>query len=307
MDKRIRKRGIKASREKLEIAMLDAGIKSQASLADKIAEREDLSSPPKDTVNRVFREVFVSHATIARIAKVLSVKPGTLYLEQQLENKTNAAAPNGNNNKTKSLPGKFCLALNPITPEVKKLNNSIHKLLKASVKPVVISPSLLPGQCMSIDIARKYQADGVLTIRSNTFDRYQFIQVFLLFESVEQLIWADKVTNIELIQRPDEIAERFIPFFNSFIGHSSGSYDETRFTSIETPEKHMLLTKLLTDHHPEIGLKRAQTLLFAMYEPSPDLTLAQVALADSITLYKNILKRQADCIDTINRLIDACL
>jgi len=82
MDTRSRKRGIKASRERLELAMLNAGVKTQAELSDKIAEHEGLACPPKDTVNRAFRQQFVSPATIARIAHILQVPPEKLYLPE---------------------------------------------------------------------------------------------------------------------------------------------------------------------------------------------------------------------------------
>jgi tetratricopeptide (TPR) repeat protein len=77
-----RVRGVKASRSKLEKALLNAGIRSQAELAQLIAEREGLATPPKDLVSRTFRQNNVSHNTIARIAQILDVAPHTLYLTQ---------------------------------------------------------------------------------------------------------------------------------------------------------------------------------------------------------------------------------
>ena len=56
-----RQRGVKASRIKLEQYMSIAGIKSQAELARKIADNEELDSEPKDLVNRVFRQKNVEH------------------------------------------------------------------------------------------------------------------------------------------------------------------------------------------------------------------------------------------------------
>lgn len=67
--------------------MLKAGIKTQASLAEKIAENEGIETPPKDTVNRAFREEKVSPATISRIALVLNVTSESLYQdEEQFDN-----------------------------------------------------------------------------------------------------------------------------------------------------------------------------------------------------------------------------
>lgn len=183
MDKKIRKRGIRASREKIEIAMLNAGIKTQASLANKIADQENLSTPPKDTINRVFREKSVSTTTITRIAKVLNVEPHTLYLELKPEQTT----PESKNTSSKNvIPvlGKFSLVLNCLSPELTSLTKSIHQKIKSRIKSAIINPSLLSGQYMSVDIARKYQADGVLSIRSQKIDRYLAIQFFYILKGM---------------------------------------------------------------------------------------------------------------------------
>lgn len=75
-----RQRGIKASRIKLEKALHAAGLKTQAALANIIADKEDLDSPPKDLVNKAFRERPVELQTIQRIADALGVEAYTLYL-----------------------------------------------------------------------------------------------------------------------------------------------------------------------------------------------------------------------------------
>ncbi|MDT0629613.1 hypothetical protein [Alteromonas sp. W364] len=83
METRKRKRGIKASRVKLEAAMLDAGIETQFALASKIAESEGLEKIPKDLVSKVFRERAVSTHNLARVAKALQVEAHTIYLSSE--------------------------------------------------------------------------------------------------------------------------------------------------------------------------------------------------------------------------------
>jgi tetratricopeptide (TPR) repeat protein len=82
---RIRKRGIKASRVKLEEAQSLAGYRTQASLAEAIANRENLDSAPKDIVSKIFREIPVSHSSIQRVAGVLGVEAYTLYKSAEEE------------------------------------------------------------------------------------------------------------------------------------------------------------------------------------------------------------------------------
>ena len=78
-----RKRGVIASRQKLEKALLQAGLKTQAALAYKIAEIENTEAVPKDLVNKVFRERPVSPSSIERVANALKVESFTLYKSHQ--------------------------------------------------------------------------------------------------------------------------------------------------------------------------------------------------------------------------------
>lgn len=75
-----RKRGVRASRARLNAALIAAGLRTQNALAERIAELEDLEAAPRDLVNRVFREQPVEPASLERIARVLGVAAHTLYL-----------------------------------------------------------------------------------------------------------------------------------------------------------------------------------------------------------------------------------
>lgn len=76
---RTRRRGVRASRIKLLRALTEAGLKTQAALAERIADREGLDAPPKDIVNRVFREQPVDAVTLERVARALGVEAWQLY------------------------------------------------------------------------------------------------------------------------------------------------------------------------------------------------------------------------------------
>lgn len=74
-----RRRGVQASRAKLTRALTDAGLRTQAALAERIADLEGLDSAPKDMVSRAFRELPVELQTLERIARALEVEAWTLY------------------------------------------------------------------------------------------------------------------------------------------------------------------------------------------------------------------------------------
>lgn len=80
MADRQRIRGVKASRQKLESAMAARGFETQIELARHIAEIEQRATPPKDLVNKVFREQPVAFHNISRIAIALDVEAHTLFL-----------------------------------------------------------------------------------------------------------------------------------------------------------------------------------------------------------------------------------
>lgn len=81
-DVRNRRRGVRASRARLARALTDAGLKTQAALAERIADLEGLDVPPKDVVNRVFRELPVDPQTLERVARALNCEAHKLYLTE---------------------------------------------------------------------------------------------------------------------------------------------------------------------------------------------------------------------------------
>lgn len=74
-----RRRGIRASRARLSRALAGAGLKTQAQLAERIADLEGLESVPKDLVSRAFRELPVEARSLERIARALDVDAVELY------------------------------------------------------------------------------------------------------------------------------------------------------------------------------------------------------------------------------------
>lgn len=75
-----RKRGVRASRARLYQALTESGLRSQAALAERIADLEELEQAPKDLVSRVFREQPVELQTLQRVARALNVDAWQLYL-----------------------------------------------------------------------------------------------------------------------------------------------------------------------------------------------------------------------------------
>jgi len=80
---RLRRRGVRASRVRLQQALAASGMRTQAALAERIADQEALDTAPRDLVNRAFREQPVDPQSLERIARALGVEAHTLYLRSE--------------------------------------------------------------------------------------------------------------------------------------------------------------------------------------------------------------------------------
>lgn len=81
------RRGVRASSEKLYKALVVAGIKTQAELAERIANKEGLENPPRSLVNKIFKEKTVDVASLERVASILGTEAWKLYLDSASENR----------------------------------------------------------------------------------------------------------------------------------------------------------------------------------------------------------------------------
>lgn len=92
---RLRRRGVRASRARLQQALAESGMRTQAALAERIADLENLDAAPKDLVNRAFRAQPVDPQSLERIARALGVEAHTLYLRTSDASAGTAVEPEG--------------------------------------------------------------------------------------------------------------------------------------------------------------------------------------------------------------------
>ncbi len=104
-----RRRGVRASRAKLTRALTDAGLRTQAALAERIADLEGLDSAPKDMVSRAFRELPVEPQTLERIARALEVEAWTLY--RSADEEALPEAPAGSDARSAPRPAWLALSV----------------------------------------------------------------------------------------------------------------------------------------------------------------------------------------------------
>jgi tetratricopeptide (TPR) repeat protein len=323
MDTNKRNRGVIASRAKLGLAMLNAGIKTQAALAERIAASENIELAPKDTVNRAFRQEKIAPATLARIARVLAVDPESLYLEPQeidVEHteRTNGVAKLGksefshfkwyamallgllvvsvfwfsqrtNNNPAGAVAGstgqglgRRGIVIYPHSSASRFLALAVKNQIAGRYESIVVKEMAANEQPMSVDLARKYQVNAVLTIRITRIGRISALQFFVYSQNVERLIWTDSILTANLQQRKVTIAARFLPVLHSFFGDSRHVNPvDFAFADIKTQTNYMNARALLDEQSSETNIQRAQDLLATAIDAYPGFAHAHAAICES--------------------------
>lgn len=327
-----RSRGVVASKEKLEQAMLNAGYKSQAALARAIAEHEgvELDKAPRDMVNKVFRGARVDTKTIKRIAIVLGVEAYNLYLSSQEHQATQYSeheqqqvqssqldskrhkrvystiffsglilllilvlllTASNNNNGAKSVKNTATIA-SPIalvilakTPYAEQLAELLQDQLPSNIKTSIVNAILADNTDMSSDIAVKYDADQVVTIKVIQLGKYLGIQYFQFNGRMERLIWTQTSTTTDLSQSPSQLlqgmSERIATALN---GSEQDKIDYQAFPSLTAQSDFLKARRLLDNSQQELNIKRAKDLLNSAIEQSPNFANAYAILCQAWTL-----------------------
>jgi len=276
-----RKRGIRASRSKLDMAMLEAGIRTQCELADKIAERENRPNPPRDTINRAFREEPVSPATLSRIALVLGVTPDSLYLDETAsEAFTPPPAAPSSSAVAQPAVSRFRLAVHALDAPSRRLAQSLIELTQEPLAAILLNEALIEPHARPADLLQRYQADGVLTLRSIRHGRHLGLQAFLYRDGQDRLLWSAPTHEAELSAMHLELARGCLSHL--LHGCGLGEPPETPPIPLQALDFHLQARSLLEEHLAEINLKRAQTLLREAIEACADFARSHAALAESL-------------------------
>ena len=243
-----RRRGVTASRPKLVHALTEAGLKTQAALAERIADLEGLESAPKDIVNRAFRELPVDPSTIERIARALGVEAHTLYKTSD----ESAHTEPDSHNSSASTPrrsiwlvvaiavlvvaliwiqfgrspqppdepaptardatldlGTATLVMLPIEGDADSaLANALRGRLADTFSVATATATVLTKSLDRTEIAEKLRADVVIDGEFNEVGRFLGLRFYLLASGVRQQVWAESVPTESLEIVLDQVASR---------------------------------------------------------------------------------------------------
>ncbi len=162
------------------------------------------------------------------------------------------------------------------------LTKILFSIAREEFNIVNLNRALLPEKVMTVDIAREYQADGVLTIRSVKNGRYIGVQIFLYINNIEKLIWADSFSNVQFKQLLDRNSHTILSFLKLALGYSVSDHSvDNGFSDISSQQKYLKARNLLDEYQSELKLKQAQILLHSAIENYPQFSKAYAALCES--------------------------
>ena len=310
-----RRRGIIASRARLAHALADAGLKTQAALADRMADLEGLDTPPRDAVSRAFRELPVDAHTLERIAKALDVEAYSLYrTADEAGKQAPAPARPGSLMSRRSALGLGAAAvvvvvaavtawrLNSIVPEVPppalvldlgtptlvvvpftqdEGNRIAQRLLDELGGTFSVGSDtslILTRELDPSEAAEKLRADVVVDGEIVVVGRYAGIRAYALTKGVRQQVWAESLPLVALAQHEDEVAARIANGLMRAVGFPVA--DDARSHFPLAPVQDDFLEGVLYLDYPsnELNIKRAQSRFEAALRQDANYALAHAGL-----------------------------
>lgn len=317
-----RRRGVRASRAKLTHALAEAGLKTQAALAERIADLEDLDAPPKDAVNRVFRELPVDPTTIERIARALEVDAHTLYKtadEEELA-PTYVAAPQESRRRpilgivaaflalvlalgirawfdtgdetgvaptagsTAALDmGSPTLAVVPFENDADgAFSNALRSVLRSHFNVARPTADALTQSGDLRQIAEKLRTDVVVDGEFNVVGRLAAVRVFLYRNGVRQQIWADSVPAAALHESLAAIAGESSLAVRKAVGLPVPDGSGGHFPLASVQDDYLEGEYYLDQPSNELNIKRAQSRFEAALRQDANFARAHAGLCQTL-------------------------
>jgi tetratricopeptide (TPR) repeat protein len=242
-----RKRGVRASRTSLTHALAEAGLRTQAALAERIADLEGLDAAPKDVVSRVFRELPVEPQTLERVARALGVAAYTLYMttgeEAQQANLSESPAtirdprrrqwpmfaasvvavlllaggwwfsqqpPAGATTPFRPLGlGTPTLTVLPIAGDTNAaLADALRTSLGDSFTVATVTAAVLTRELDPASTSKRLRTDAVVDGEIVTVGRLSAVRLYIFASGVRRQIWAESLPTVALADAFSGIASR---------------------------------------------------------------------------------------------------
>lgn len=291
-----RNRGIRASRAKLAHALTGAGLKTQASLAERIADIEGLDSAPKDIVNRVFRELPVDPTTLERVARALDVDAYSLYrtadeeelatadVQPQARTRVGGALfvavgvlalafglrwwltpPAGLDTADGESPvalgmGMPTLAVIPFVDDTDSaFGNALRNVLGQDFNVARPTADVLTQSRDPVQIATRLRTDVVIDGDFKQVGRLTAVRVYLFRAGIRQQVWADSVPTAALRESLASIANDAALAVRRAVGMPVPDASAAYFPLAPVQDDYLEGERYLDAPSNELNVKRAQS------------------------------------------------
>lgn len=205
--------------------------------------------------------------------------------------------------KTPTVADPIALVILAKTPYAEQLAQLLQGQLPSNIKTSVVSNLLANNTDMSSDIAAKYDADQVVTIKIIQLGKYLGIQYFQFNGRTERLIWTQTSTTTNLSRSPSQLLQG-IPERIAAVLHppKQNKIDHQAFPSLTAQSDFLKARRLLDNSQQELNIKRAKDLLNNAIEQSPNFANAYAIVCQAWTLEswsgnekQKLLKAKAMC------------
>ncbi|MGB5353994.1 MAG: tetratricopeptide repeat protein [Woeseia sp.] len=316
-----RNRGVRASRAKLAHALTEAGLKTQAALAERIADIEGLDNAPKDVVNRVFRELPVDPTTLERVARALNVDAYTLYKTADRENLPAADGAREPESRKRiglavlsaltllatvfGLRGWFdpqtgtqatgderpaalgmgtpTLAVIPFLEDADNaFGNALRPLLEKDFNVARPTANMLTQSRDPAETATRLRTDVVVDGEFRQVGRLTAVRVYLFKGGVRQQVWADSVPAVALPESMAAIANETAVAIRRAVGLPVPDDARGHFPLAPVQDDYLEGELYLDAPSDELNVKRAQSRFEAALRRDANYARAHAGLCQSL-------------------------
>ncbi len=316
-----RNRGVRASRARLAHALTEAGLRTQAALAERMADIEGLDSAPKDVVSRVFRELPVDPMTIERVARALEVEAYSLYKTADEEEPAAAqtAAPRLSRAR-RGLPvaaavaalaivlavrwyfapqpdvptprdepaaalgmGTPTLAVIPFVNDTDgAFSNALRTVLGTDFNVARPTADALTRSQDPAETAARLRTDVVVDGDFKQVGRLTAVRVYLFRAGVRQQVWADSVPTAALSESLASIASDTALAVRRAVGMPVPATAGTYFPLAPVQDDYLEGERYLDAPSDELNVKRAETRFEAALRRDANYARAHAGLCQAL-------------------------
>ncbi len=296
-----RKRGVQASRAKLNHALNKQGLRSQAALAERIAEQHELERAPKEMVSRAFREQPIDHTSLERIAQALDTPAYELMLSSDEVDAQVPAIEQASNSHTSSrvmwvgLVGAIAALLVVGTlvfnrgvdtrvsydsVVVRSIGDSGAAGLVSTLRTRLAEETRVASATAAAydeipsDLVERLRVDAVIDIDLVVQRRMAGVRVFVYSQGQRQLVWMDSAPRVALAGLEDEFAAAIKQAI--LVGKTLS------LEAIQAQDDYLLGEYYLDEPSSELNIKRAESRFQAALRVLPDYAVAHAGLCQAL-------------------------